>query len=1157
MAQNVISLYQNLHKQLTALQEQERELSEKLNALQASASVAASQVQPAFDQRIQAIDDDLRKINIYITGAKDYASLTQYTPIAENVHFATLQQLYTMLSNSHSGRQNALLLLKKAYNAKKYWEDEKRRIWDECKQKSASLINNAKTGPEATRISKSLSVVRKAFADMPTSAEMSLLATEINNRSKNFFIKKNVTYNPSVPQKTEDALCFGFAFFPFPIGKIYSKDLKNTLGSFFSETDQTIMLPLCFPAEKISKNGTYSATKMAITYNDRTLEKSHKIMQGLLFNILRCYVPLRNRVFYLDLETYNPEYLGAMKSFSGTDSLIYFPTNSTSAASALRQLESDALEESESARHRRYLIIRGYYSGGSDGKLGETLKKICNDTRKNNITVIFIDKEPNSKTATYVNNLDVNMRISSKGDYFYTDRWGAEVRFGWLTPPAGITSQAISNYSVAYKPKKIKNEYEGFFKLSAQVPSTRERKPISVPFGITSKGEILNLTLEGTNIAAFVMGGTGSGKSTMLHTIIAGIVRNYHPDEVELWLADFMLTEFAPYVRHMPPHIRYILMDSSKELIYDFVDRLVAELERRKIVLRNHNKKDRRDLPPDVYLPAIVVIIDEFANMSEVIKDNEPCKEKLAKLLREGRKNGFRFIFASQSFTAGAKGLNPEARKNIAQRIAMYNEDKEEIKQTLNIPSGESTPAIAHDINTLPPYHSLHHWTETSGKQHVDKSITLYFEGKDDQGWSSRFAFIDNLRKRMSPVDQSQYNGRIINQYVNKHPVVVSSGSLQVFSSQKLLDSVATYRKSPDNFYMENDMLISFGVPCKLDENQLAIVSTESKEHIFLLGKNQETPCVMSILFSTIRSFIAQKANIQVWANPRNPVYHTYKNTHFSKLTVSEGREQICQAIAGITDNIRAGKRDNTLIVLLGIEGLYADLNQKSENDFFSIAHKAKLPAFGSMSSQAPSSAQPTSEDPLAKKALSEEAIRSREEDKFFEEGYAKGKTDDELEEEFEKYWEEYRHTKLNLTAVRPVAPLSATDQQPLLQSARQSTFIERRDYQKELQKLVELGSQYGCHFLLCTNNYDALKAMGLSVNRFNHRLAFQTDTPETSMSIFGTSVAAKLQTHICYYAAYGSSSGRYNVIPYLHKGVTWDNWVLMPDGTPKNMSQT
>ena len=59
---------------------------------------------------------------------------------------------------------------------------------------------------------------------------------------------------------------------------------------------------------------------------------------------------------------------------------------------------------------------------------------------------------------------------------------------------------------------------------------------------------------------------------------------NYHPDEVELWLMDFKMLEFKRYVDCMPPHVKYILLEKSEDLVFDIIDKLTELLDDRQYV---------------------------------------------------------------------------------------------------------------------------------------------------------------------------------------------------------------------------------------------------------------------------------------------------------------------------------------------------------------------------------------------------------------------------------------------------------------------------------------------------------------------------------------------------------------------------------------------
>ena len=153
----------------------------------------------------------------------------------------------------------------------------------------------------------------------------------------------------------------------------------------------------------------------------------------------------------------------------------------------------------------------------------------------------------------------------------------------------------------------------------------------NIPYGVDADGNILYLDFENTNFATFICGASRSGKSTLLHTIITGILKNNHPDDVEVWLIDFKMTEFSRYISHLPPHVRYIILDESPELVYDIIDRLSEILLKRQNIFKG--KWDKlSDVPAEKYMPSIFVIIDEFSV-------NEKFEAKFAPIIEEVDKN--------------------------------------------------------------------------------------------------------------------------------------------------------------------------------------------------------------------------------------------------------------------------------------------------------------------------------------------------------------------------------------------------------------------------------------------------------------------------------------------------------------------------------------
>ena len=204
----------------------------------------------------------------------------------------------------------------------------------------------------------------------------------------------------------------------------------------------------------------------------------------------------------------------------------------------------------------------------------------------------------------------------------------------------------------------------------------RGKKSIVLPYGVDQKDEVHSISFDNENFASYLMGASGSGKSTLLHTLITGIIRDYHPDDVELWLADFKMSEFAQYINPLPPHIKYILLDESQELIYDLIDKLTEKMmERQRFFMSPEYRELKKveNVPKQNYMPVIFVILDEISIMSQAVSESDYYKLRLQNLLAKGRALGIKFIFASQTFTKGIGGLTSTAKDQIQSRIAMKN----------------------------------------------------------------------------------------------------------------------------------------------------------------------------------------------------------------------------------------------------------------------------------------------------------------------------------------------------------------------------------------------------------------------------------------------------------------------------------------------------
>ena len=222
------------------------------------------------------------------------------------------------------------------------------------------------------------------------------------------------------------------------------------------------------------------------------------------------------------------------------------------------------------------------------------------------------------------------------------------------------------------------------------IPSSAE--VLEIPIGARG-GEVQDLLLKTTgdgSAHAVVIGGTGSGKSNLLHAIIMSACYKYSPDELNLYLVDFKGgVEFKYYEANKDrkkqlPHIKLTGLTSDLNDGVAILDNLQKELRRREDEFRTNRVEDivqYRNLGKK--MPRLFVIIDEI---QELFEQDENLGRKAINIMRElfkkGRAFGINILWASQN-SPKVPGLRDQVLSQIGNRISLrLNEpqDAEEIK---------------------------------------------------------------------------------------------------------------------------------------------------------------------------------------------------------------------------------------------------------------------------------------------------------------------------------------------------------------------------------------------------------------------------------------------------------------------------------------------
>ncbi|MBM3967210.1 MAG: hypothetical protein FJ308_19430, partial [Planctomycetes bacterium] len=199
---------------------------------------------------------------------------------------------------------------------------------------------------------------------------------------------------------------------------------------------------------------------------------------------------------------------------------------------------------------------------------------------------------------------------------------------------------------------------------------------LDIPIGISDAGRPQFVRLgTGTSQHVLIAGKTGSGKSSLLHTLISSAALNYSPEELRLVLLDFKKgVEFQVYAELGLSHTDIIGIESRREFGLSTLEYLDRVLSARGEAFRGWSVQDLPSLKkkhPEIRLPRILIVIDEFQEMFvEDDKLSQQASMLMDRIVRQGRSFGMHLILASQTL-GGAYSLPRTTLSQMAVRIAL------------------------------------------------------------------------------------------------------------------------------------------------------------------------------------------------------------------------------------------------------------------------------------------------------------------------------------------------------------------------------------------------------------------------------------------------------------------------------------------------------
>lgn len=338
----------------------------------------------------------------------------------------------------------------------------------------------------------------------------------------------------------------------------------------------------------------------------------------------------------------------------------------------------------QNAEAYQFLMLMDYPAGLSDQSL-KLLEQIVTSGPKCGVfTIIYRNesqyKKISERSYPLIDNIEANFQKCQYGNNGNTVRCDNKTfnnkSLIWKGVQQPSSNQMDSIVATIKKGIKTADKVViGIEKVSNAESTETTKDGIRIPIGIHGANEVQYLTLGvGGSHHALIAGVAGSGKSSLLHTIILRTLTQYSPEELVIYLVDFKRgVEFKIYADFSLPSFRVVAIESEREFGYNILTALEREQKiRADLFKKSHVDKIEEYRELGKKMPRVLVIMDEFHELFSNSNDEFAKKSAIImeRIVRQGRAFGVHMILASQSYS-NITGIDRAVFDQMAVRIVL------------------------------------------------------------------------------------------------------------------------------------------------------------------------------------------------------------------------------------------------------------------------------------------------------------------------------------------------------------------------------------------------------------------------------------------------------------------------------------------------------